>query len=90
MKIHNAFVRGTGSSGPKKMCEICKLYFRWHGKRFCCPQCGSASNAEEIIGSTRKILKADVARPIIRNTKQQKKDRLAPDLPQGAHLISDD
>lgn len=90
MKIHNAFVQ-PGTGGPRKMCDLCHVYYQWIGQSFRCPKCGASTNdSEEIIDSTKKILKADVAQPIIRSKKTVEKDRLKPDLPKGAQLIRDD
>jgi hypothetical protein len=44
-----------------------------------------------MIKSTRKILKADISQPFVKNTKtNREKDRLKADLPKGAQLIRDD
>lgn len=89
MKINNAFVQG-GTGGPRKLCDICGVYFQWIRKMFRCPNCGAGADSEDIINSTRKILKADVSEPLIAHKQEKKKDPLAPDLPKGAQLIRDD
>jgi hypothetical protein len=90
MKINNAFVEG-GSGGPRKLCPTCGVYYRWIGKTFRCPQCGTNAEAEDMIKSTRRVLKADVSEPFVKSMKKiTDKDRLKPDLPKGAQLIRDD
>jgi hypothetical protein len=85
-RVNSIFIR-PGNSGPRKLCDVCKVYFTWWGGKFRCPSCGSKGTADEVIESTRKVLKADVAIPRIAGKK--KKVVAYSDLPRGAQIISE-
>lgn len=88
VKIHNAFIANT-NAGPRKLCDICSVYFAWFGRTYRCPSCGAIGNAQDVIKNTSKTLKADVPTPIIG---KRKKPELKGDfgLPPGGKWIKDD
>lgn len=87
MKVNHIFVPPDTNAGPRKLCDICKVYFTFDRlNNYRCPSCGSKG---DIIESTTKVLHAIGNAPIIKQ-KKAPKAKYDEDLPHGANWIYDE
>jgi len=88
-RINKIFLEPGRNNGPRKFCDICKVYYVWFSGKYLCPACGSRGTADDVIASSRKVLKADVPTPLVAG-KKKKTLKADPDLPEGANWITDE